>query len=790
MKKLFVNLLIRNFLKDKLLNSLNIIGLALGLTAAMLIVFYADHEFGFDGFHPEGHNIYRMEARTNDPIWFSTLGMEHGRELISGKYPEVMEIVEFNSSNQAFFAHGQKRFLEKRISQVAPGSKFLDFFGFELIQGDRSSALEAPHAVILTASAAKKYFGVEPAVSKTLKLNTVLLTVTGIMEDLPTNTHFQFDVLYTNPSTFGQDHFHTNTYIKLVNGVNAKSVEEKILAMEGVAIDEFHELSEVKLVPVADIHFQSQAGFGSGGQGDPIQLSIFMIIGGLILLISIANYINLSLAIYSGKGKEIGMRKVLGESKNSITRTFFFESLLMVLLTIPLLLLGLKLLLPEFNNFMGLQIENELLSSPVYWLVLISFLTLLSAFTVIYPSLTLVKRKVSLLLRSKASVHTSGGVKLRNVLIFIQFILLFTLGISAWFMNRQLNYLDHKDMGFKPEGVIKITNAFAVGDMSQYQLLKTELMSSPLVKGVAFGPMMGDGMNPLSYKPQGHDQIYENLLSYGVEMDYFEVMGMDILAGEFKNKLISADSGEVISLVNQNFIRQYGWEDNPIGKKVILRPGTENELHRTVSAVFRDFHFYTLKEKITPQIISLRNDPRFVNTNILVKAASQNLTEVIKAIETAWSKVQPETPMQYDFMDDAVKRLYIREQQTGKITILFSLLAVSLSLLGLIGFMVYIIGLKSKEIAVRKVLGASLLQIIGLLNRQLFVIILIAAIMGSAFSYLLINTWLRDYAYAIALKPATFVLAAIMVYLIVFVITGLQSFKSAQLNPTLALKNE
>lgn len=790
MVKIFLNLLLRNFLKDKLLNSLNIIGLALGLTAAMLIVLYADHELSFDEFHPDGDNIYRMEARTNNPIWFSTLGMEHGRELISGKYPEVRETVELNNSNQTFFSYGQKRFLEKQVNQVAPGSSFLDFFGFELIQGDAKSALEAPHSVILTKTTAQKYFENEQAIGKVLKFNSISLTVTGIIEDLPTNTHLSFDVLYTNPTTFGQDHFHTNTYVKLVNGASATSLEEKILAMEGVALDEFHELSEVSLIPVADIYFESQAGFGSGGQGDKMQLSIFMVIGALILLISVANYINLSLAIYSGKGMEIGMRKVLGESKNNITRAFFFESLIMALLTIPLLLVGLKLVLPEFNRFMGLEIQNQLLSSPAYWIILISFLGLLSAFTVIYPSLTLAKRKVSLLLKSKASIHTTGGVKLRNVLIFIQFILLFTLGISAWFMNRQLNYLGNKDMGFDAQGVIKITNAFAIGDMSQYKLLKNELMNSPLVAGVAFGPMMGDGMNPLAYKPEGHDDIYENLLSYGVEIDYFEVMGMEVLAGEFKNKLISADSGEIISLVNQNFIRQYGWEDDPIGKKIILRPGTENELHRTVSAVFKDFHFYTLKEKITPQIISLRNDPRFVNTNILVKAGSQDLKEVVQAMEEAWNEIQPETPMQYDFMDDAVKRLYLKEQQTGRITILFSLLAVSLSLLGLIGFMVYIIGLKSKEIAVRKVLGASLLQIIGLLNRQLFVIILIAAVLGSTLSYLLVDTWLRDYAYAIILEPVTFLLAAILVYLIVFVITGLQSFKSAQLNPTLALKNE
>lgn len=790
MVKIFLNLVLRNFLKDKVLNTLNLLGLSMGLIAAALIVLYADHELSYDKFHPDGENIHRMEGKTNSALWFSSLGMEHGKELISGKYPEVKSIVTLNNQNSMTLSYGDKTFTESRAKQVAPGSGFFDFFGFTVLEGDQKTFLNEPHVVIVTESTANKYFGNTSPIGEAIKYNSLLLKVTGVIADLPTNSHLKFDLLYTNPNIFGQEHFHTETYVKLVNGVSSESIEEKILAMEGVAFNDGHELSDVNLVPVADIYFKSQASFGSGGTGDPLQLYIFIVIGALILLIAVTNYVNLSMAIYSSKGMEVGMRKVLGESRPGIISAFFFESLFMVLLTIPLVLLGLKFLIPKFNTFMGLNLENMFISSPNYWIVALVFFIALSILTMIYPALTLTGTKVSTLLKSKTSIHSTGGIRLRNLLIFVQFMLLFTLGISAWFMNRQISYLDNKDMGFKAENVIKITNGFDLGQMNEYYLLKNELLSSPQISGMTFGPMIGDGSNALAYKPEGQDEIYENLLSYGVDMDYFDVMGIDIISGEFKTTLNASDSGQVVSLVNQHFIDEFGWNDDPIGKRIILRPGSENELNRTVSAVFDDFHYFSLKEKISPQIISLKIDPDFINTNILIKAATSDIPSAVEAIKTAWAKIQPDISMQYDFMDDAVRRLYIKEKQTGQISVTFSMLAVLLSLLGLTGFMVYIISLKSKEIAVRKVLGASLIQIIALLNKQLFSLILIAAAIGSALSYWLVNTWLQDYAYAITLEPITFVLAALIVYVIVFAITSLQSLKSAQLNPTLALKNE
>ncbi len=790
MKKLFLNLLVRNFLKNKLLNSLNILGLSMGLIAATLIIFYADHELSYDSFHTNAENIYRMEARTNSPLWFSNLGMEHGRELNSGKYPEVEAMVQLNGHPRAKLSYNGKTFFESNIYQVNTGASFFDFFDFNLLEGNKSTLLDQPRATVITKSIAEKYFGDDSPIGEAIKYDSLFLTITGVIEDIPSNSHLQFDFLYVNPSAFAPQHFHTTTYLKLVDRADPKVLEEKILAMEGIAANEFEEISEVNLVPIEDIYYESNAAFGAGGQGDKLQLLVFVIIGTLILFIAVANYINLSLAIYSGKGKEVGMRKVLGESKAQIIRAFFLESTSMTMLVIPVVILGLNFLLPIFNDFLGLAIQNKFYNSLYYWLVGVLFLILLSAFTVIYPAFTLTQIKVGTLLRSKASIHTTSGIKLRNVLIFLQFVLLFTLGISAWFMNRQVAFLDNKDMGFSPKQVIKITNAFDIGGMQNFNLLKTQLLTHPEISGVSFGPMMGDGMNPLAYKPEGHDEIYENLLSYGVDIDYFDVMGMEITAGDFKNVLLAAESGQVISLVNHNFINKYNWQNDPIGKKITLRPGNQNELLRKVSGVFKDFHFFSLKEKIAPQIISLTPEPGFVNTNVLIRSSTDDLAKTVKLMEAEWNKIRPDTPMNYDFMDDAVKRLYAKEKQTGQISVLFSMLAVLLSLLGLIGFMVYIISLKSKEIAIRKVLGATLIQIIGLLNRQLFLIIFFAAIIGSALSYWLVSTWLQDYAYSIVLSPLTFILAAAIVYVIVFAIISIQSFKSAFLNPTLALKNE
>ncbi|MEQ9006308.1 MAG: FtsX-like permease family protein, partial [Ekhidna sp.] len=235
---------------------------------------------------------------------------------------------------------------------------------------------------------------------------------------------------------------------------------------------------------------------------------------------------------------------------------------------------------------------------------------------------------------------------------------------------------------------------------------------------------------------------------------------------------------------------RYGWQDDPLGKEIILRPGTENELHRKVSGVFKDFHFYTLKEKITPQIISLRPDPQFVNTNILIRSNTNNLQEVVDLIQDEWYKIQPNIPMEYDLMDEAIKRLYDKERQTGQISITFSVLAIGLSALGLVGFMIYIIGLKSKELTIRKVLGASLVRIIGVLNQDLWFIVLTAAILGSLFSYWVVSSWLEDYAYVIDMSMWVYPIALMMAYGLVFAITAIRSIKWASTNPALTLNEE
>lgn len=786
---IFFNLSFRNFVKSIGLNSLNIIGLSLGLIAALLIIVYADHELNFDQFHNNAHQIYRMEGKTNGDMWFTNLGVEHGRELATGSYPEVKRWVRVNSAPKAFLESADRRFAETEMLQTNTGSDFFKLFDFQVLEGDPETLLEAPHSVVLTTTTAKKYFGERSALGEVLNMDTIPLKVTGVIADLPSNTHLSFDLIMSNPRLNEPGHYHAQTYLELVSDSEVHQLEEKILAMD-VAHNEYHKLSGVHLVALPDIYMNSNASFGTGGKGDPLQIKVFLIIGVLILLIAITNYINLSQAIYLGKGRTVGVRKVFGESQLRIILAFIYESIFSVALTIPFVLIGFSLALPVLNEFLGVSLENKLIFSPVYFMGTLLFLVLLGVVTVIYPASSLSRTATNTLLKSKSAMDITGGVRYRNGLIFLQFILLFTLGISGWFMNTQIRYMDDKDMGFDATNVIKITNAYEIGSFDNYSLLKTQLLTHPQIAGVAFGPMMGDGMNPLSYKVEGEEEVFENLLSYGVDIDYFDVMGMDITHGDFKSVLRASEAGQIVSLVNKSFIDQYGWQDDPIGKKMILRPGTENELHRKVSGVFNDFHFFTLKEKITPQIISLRTDPQFVNTNILIKSNTNDLNEAIRLIEDQWYTVQPNLPMEYELMDEAVKRLYARERQTGQLSIAFSTLAIALSVLGLVGFMIYMIGLKSKELTIRKVLGASLLQIIAVLNHHLWLIVLTASVLGSVLSNWLVSSWLQDYAYTIDISLWVFPIALILTYTLIFSITAVRSIQWARTNPALTLNDE
>ncbi|MEQ8473601.1 MAG: ABC transporter permease [Marinoscillum sp.] len=787
---IFFNLSYRTFLKSAGLNSLNILGLSLGIIAALLILVYADHEYSYDGFHTKAENIYRLEGKTNGDNWFSNLGIEYGRELGTESYPEVKSWVRVNNANKAFFHTGDHRFAETSILQTNPGSRFFEFFTFEVLEGSKESMLSEPYSVVLTASTARKYFGKTSPVGEILNYDSIPLKVTGVLADLPSNTHLSFDLIYTNPSWSDQtDHFHVQTYLQLVNEVDSHRLVEKILGMD-LDLDQWHKLTAVQLMPLTDVYMKSHAAFGSSGKGDPLQLRVFIIIGILILLIAMTNYINLSQAIYLGKGRAVGVRKVFGESRMQIIKAFIYESIATVFLCAPFVLIGFSLMLPVLNLFLGVQLENKLLHSPGYLLIFVTFLVILAVVTVIYPAIALSSTNANTLMKSKSAMDITGGKSYRNGLIFLQFILLFTLGISGWFMNRQIQYLDSKDKGFDATNVIKITNAYEIGSYSNFTLLKSKLMSHPEISGVAFGPMMGDNTNPLAYKVEGSEDTYENLLSYGVDIDYFDVMGMNITHGDFKNVLQSSEAGQIVSLVNHSFINRYGWEDDPIGKKIILRPGTEDELHRKVSGVFNDFHFFTFKEKITPQIISLRPDPQFVNTNILIRANTRELSQVINLAQEQWYDVQPNVPLEYELMDDAVRRLYEKERQTGQLSLVFSSLAIGLSVLGLVGFMIYMIGLKSKELTMRKVLGASLIQIITVLNKSLVFLVLTASIFGSLLSYWMVNSWLQDYAYAIDISLWVFPVALFLAYCLIFSITAIKSAQWARTNPALTLSEE
>jgi len=788
MNKTYFHLFIRTFFKQKILNIFNVLGLSLGVLSVTLIMLYIDHEYSYDNFHQKAGNIYRLEGTTNDDQWFSSIGVEHARELSSGSYPEVNKIVQINPSSRAFVIYKDQKIREMEAYQTTVGSGFFELFDFDVLEGNPNSFLTDPYNVVLTKSTAIKYFGDQSAIGENFYFDSTLLKVTGVIEDLPTNSHLQFSLLYTNPELYSREHYHTHTYIHLVGNSDPEQLESKILGMD-VALNEFHQLSDVKLMPLRDIHLSSEAVFGSGGKGDKMQLIAFLIMGSLILLISVTNYVNLSLAEFLNKGREIGIRKVFGESRFQIIRSFFIDSIILGLFALPFVVIGLIVFLPVAGHYLGVDLEAKLFSAPVYWFAIPGLIIAVNLITAVYPSASLNLLNIDTMIKTRSLIAQKKGVRYRNMLLFIQFILLFTLGISAWFMNQQVLFLDNKDMGFHAEDVIKIDNAFEIGSVENYQIFKNNLLSYPQIEGVAFGPMMGDGMSPLTYKPEGSDEIYENLLSYGVDIDYFDVMGMNITHGDFKQMLASANAGQVVSLVNRSFIQRFGWEDDPIGKKIVLRPGAENELHRTVSAVFEDFHFFSLKEKITPQIISLRPDPQFVNTNILIKMGSSNVAEIIKIVGDEWHKLQPDLPMEYNMMDDSVKRLYAKERQVGQVSVAFSIIAIVLSLMGISGFTMYIIGLKSKEIAVRKVLGAVLFDIVRLLNRQLFITIMFAALIGGVLSFTLVQKWLEDYAYAIQVQPQTFVIATLFVYAIILLIITFQSLRSIETNPILALRD-
>lgn len=780
----FLIIAFRNFWRQKNYHVLNFAGLTLGLSCCALALLYVHHETSFDDFHPEASNTYRFAGKRTYGPWIPSLSLAYTHALMDAPTPEIKEQVRMRRTPSRYTTVGNQKYGSNRTFLLEPGSAFFKVFGHEVITGNKESMLAEPNAAVITASLAQKYFGTTEVLGQTMKYDSLLVKVTGVVADMPTNTHFDFDMLVTHPTYLHANRGGAIYYATLHEQADAQAFAEKIQAMS-LGIRPNDSLAAVKAQPVESIHLHSDMTFELEAGGNPDQLWLFSAIALIILFISITNYTNLSSAIYSKRNEEMAVRKIFGSSRVQLSLQFLVESILLALLTLPFVIFAVEFTLPFFSNFIGFELTNAFLNDLYLAVMLLGIALLVGILAGIYPALVLPKHSILSLLKKQS---IGGKVNLRRIMITGQFVMLIGLGSMAWFANRQLQYMNSIDTGINVQGVIKLPQAWSLEGVEKIAQFKNRLYENPSIEAVSQGYVPGDDDYTMTYQPEGSDVTLSDALRLSTDHDYFQTLGIE---GQYGPYFSEADNEHPASslLVNEAFVKNLGWDD-PIGKRINIRTENPEPVYREIRGVFKDFNFYSLHQGITPMMLFANSDKKFVSQNLLIKINSNNVKATTDYILQTWDEFVPDSPITHEFVEQDMDKAYAKDQNTARLSTVLSGIAIIMAILGLSGLTAFITELKTKEIGIRKVLGAPLSSLLLGFSKEYLNSLIIATLLSGTASYFIISAWLDNFAYHPPVNLFVFLIAGLAVLLITTVTVCIQSLKVARKNPIHALKYE
>jgi putative ABC transport system permease protein len=812
----YLKVAFRNLTKHPLYSSINIGGLAVGITCTILILLWVRDELSYDRFHPEAENIYRMN-------WDFKLANAEGvgrgtppplATALAREVPGVVAATRLRNMANTVVRSQDKFFSESGI--MAADSNMFDLFGFQLVIGNPKTVLMAPNSVILTEKAAPKYFGNEPAVGKFLSIGEKvhdlygtyqnLFTVTGVVKNPPHNSHIQFDML-TSMSSYPEVAWRDwswmwmqmATYVKLEESASLPDAEARVqeavkkslsVNKRGISLAEIMRNNwrwNFVFQPMTDIYLRSvEIGNRLGPTGNRLYVYLFGTIACFILLIACVNFMNLATARSSTRAREVGMRKVLGSERRMLVAQFLVESLVFSALAMLLALLLVEALVEPFNILSGKALHFNLFDPPWLLAALVLLTLLVALIAGSYPSVYLssfrplhaFKRMIRL-----SNRHWS----LRNVLVMLQFTITIGLIACTVLVQRQLNYVRSVDLGFKKDGIVIISNVNnRLGD--QVNVFKEILKSHSQVinASVSTGVPPYEGFED-SYKGEGKGDKPFDLISYMTDEDFVNTLGINIIQGRGFAREFSTNASGVI--LNEAAVKYLGWE-NPLGK-TITYPGGNNGTFQVIG-VMKDFNFVTLRSPITPFALfhDASNSYQIPSSHVVVRIARDDMNGTIKLLESEWKAVAPTTPFEYEFLDRSLESQYEAENRFGNVFLVFSLLTIFIACIGLLGLVSFSTEQRTKEIGVRKVLGASVTSIVGLLSKEFIRLILIANVFAWPIAYIAMNRWLEDFSYRVEIGWWVFALSGGLALLIAILTVSFLAVRAALENPVESLRCE
>lgn len=786
---------LRNFKRDRWYSLLNLLGLTIGITFSLFLIFYIKDELSYDRHHEKADRIFRVESYIKEPEkdtlkWVDT-PFPMGPAL-QKDYPEVEEATRFVSSGSVLFKKDDIRLNQEKV--FFADSNIFRVFTHPFIEGDSQTALIAPNSMVLTQSVAEKFFGKsERYVGKSLENTTgEVYTITGVVEDVPKNSHIIFNVLISRsslPTNFADNWggFGFHTYVLLQPNTSAASFQKKLLPIYDKYLASIFAQYNIKIQfgvrPITTIHLHSDM------QGEPEELGnisyiyIFSAVAFFMLLIACINYMNLTTARSARRSKEIGIRKVTGSSRWQLVSQFLVESTLTALLALVLSLGLIALLMPLFNSLAGKAIPFSTLVQSDTLMTVLALVVFVGLVGGSYPALYLSKFNPLGILKGNLS-KSSSNVALRRTLVVIQFSISIIMLICTWVIYNQLSYLRTKDLGFKKDQVLTIT-ANVGGDVrSKITAFKNELRSNAQVLATSTAQAV-PGL-PIGFQLFAVEStsgfVEKGVYRYGVDEDYFHTLGMEMVEGRAFSGL--ADTLRSI-IVNERMVQEFGWGEQALGKKV-KSVGDETGDYFEVVGVVKDFNQQSLYNPIAPLILFYTPN----SNNIQVKLSPDNIPTTVAAITEMWKSIFPESPFQYTFLDQDFDSQYEADKKRGKLFTTFSILTILVTSLGLLGLIAFTTEQRRKEISIRKVLGASVGRIIPLIVGNFIVLIGLACLIAFPIAWYFMDNWLQLFTYNTGLSFVPFISSAIVVLLITLATVLFHTIKAAVTNPVAALRDE
>jgi putative ABC transport system permease protein len=805
----FLKVALRSFNRKKIYTGINFLGLTIGLLTACFVGLYINYELSWDEFHSESENIYRIGQNFRSQEYslssfdgFYGASREVQRNQIQGfeNTRGVRDVAHFwIFGGPSYLNINDRQYTQDGLLTTNTPDAFFKLFDWEFRYGSAENFASNTGRAVVTESAALKISGsntgaLSKLVGQTMIIDSTNYEIAGIIQDIPSNSHYEFEVALHDPKI---EYWGGRTYALLDEEADAQEVKQRfdknVANINPRLASEDDLFKGFAIHNLEDIHLQANALYEIKPPGSILYIYVFGIIGLIILLITFTNYTNLSVAMYSGRNREIGIRKVLGAGRSQVAGQFLIESLLLSVLCVPVVLGLIHFLLPYFNNFMGVDIANLFLDSPLYFGLLVIVATLIGGIAGAYPAFVMSGKKIRNLFSKQLTKPTVRGFTLRKGLITFQFVLLIGLGSATYLINSQLEYISSKDIGYAKDGIVYVL----MEDNEKYAEFKDRLASVSGINSVGSGtPLARSTFNQVTYQIDGNEKVFDDGYSIYMNPGALQAYGIETSVDQyFENP---GNTPDTLHLINESgaekFARVMGvTKEELIGMTFRTEPSyTQDDgtvgFPRQIDGFFEDINMFSLREEIDPYFMEVRPD---VTTSwAIVNYNTVNIGQALDDIESTYAELGQSFPLITRFQDQRLANLYQQDRRMGTLTIYLSLLAFLVAVLGLVGLAAYLTTLREKEIGVRKVLGASIGKILYQMNKEYVYLVGMSLLIAAPIAYYAIQQWLSNFAYRISINGGVFLVVGLATLIIAFAAVSSQTLRAATNNPVQSLRNE